>query len=105
METVYTSKYYSLSQSDSKRRFYIDFGHKTVQLSFCQLLALRQKINAIKITDHFDADLNKHGFEILMLCNKEHLFILNTFEVIDLKELVLNSFEILHQTNRTLLEV
>jgi hypothetical protein len=27
-----------------------------------------------------------------MLCNKEHLFILNTLEVLDLKKLVSNSF-------------
>ncbi|HUH46780.1 MAG TPA: hypothetical protein VLZ54_06485 [Arenibacter sp.] len=92
MSTVYQSKFYTFHQSDTERCFYIDFGQKIVKLSFCELLALRHKINSISITDHFDSDLNKHGFEILTLCNKEHLFLLNTLEVLDLKELVSHSF-------------
>nr|WP_288980687.1 hypothetical protein [uncultured Allomuricauda sp.] len=61
-------------------------------MSLCQLLALRHKVMSINIEDHFDSDLNAHGFEVLMLCNKEHLFVLNTLEILDLKTLVSNSF-------------
>lgn len=61
-------------------------------MSLCQLLSLRQKVMSISIESHFDSDLNKHGFEVLLLCNKEHLFILNTLEVLDLKKLVDNGF-------------
>ncbi|WP_421808606.1 hypothetical protein [Flagellimonas sp.] len=61
-------------------------------MSLCQLLSLRHKVMSINIESHFDSDLNAHGFEVLMLCNKEHLFILNTLEVLDLKKLVSNSF-------------
>jgi hypothetical protein len=95
MNTVYQSKFYTLNQSDVDRCFYIDFGQKVVKLSFCQLLALRQKVNSISIETHFDADLNRHGFELLMLCNKEHLFLLNTIEVLDLKHLVCHGFALL----------
>lgn len=95
MTQVYASKFYTLYQSDRDRRYYIDFGQKIVKLSFCQLLALRQKLYAISIEDHFDSDLNTHGFEILILCNKEHLFLLNTFEILDLMEMVKYSFGLL----------
>lgn len=95
MTVVYRSKFHTLFQSDLDRCFFIDFGPKTVKLSFCQLLALRHKIFSISIEDHYDSDLNKHGFEILMLCNKEHLFLLNTLEVLDLRSLVHNSFILL----------
>ncbi len=61
-------------------------------MSLCQLLSLRQKVLSISIESHFDSDLNKHGFEVLLLCNKEHLFILNTLEILDLKKLVDNGF-------------
>lgn len=61
-------------------------------MSLCQLLSLRQKVMSISIESHFDSDLNKHGFEVLLLCNKEHLFILNTLEILDLKKLVDNGF-------------
>lgn len=61
-------------------------------MSLCQLLSLRHKVMNITIEDHFDSDLNAHGFEVLMLCNKEHLFILNTLEILDLKNLIEQSF-------------
>jgi len=61
-------------------------------MSLCQLLALRHKVMNIAIEDHFDSDLNAHGFEVLMLCNKEHLFVLNTLEILDLKNLIVQSF-------------
>lgn len=92
MKAIYKSQFYALFQSQQERCFYIDFGQKTVRASFCQLLALRQKVLSIEIEDHFDSDLNQHGFELLQLCNKEHLFILNTHEVLDLKQLIQNGF-------------
>lgn len=92
MNVVYQSTYYTLYQSVKERCFYVDFGQKMVRMSLCQLLSLRYKVLSISIEDHFDGDLNRHGFEVLMLCNKEHLFVLNTFEVLDLKQLVNHSF-------------
>lgn len=92
MNVVFESTYYTLYQSSTKRRYYIDFGQKIVRMSLCELLSLRHKIMSISIEDHFDGDLNSHGFEVLMLCNKEHLFILNTLEILDLKNLIDNGF-------------
>ena len=92
MNVIFQSTYYTLYQANNERCFYLDFGQKTVRMSLCQLLSLRYKIMGINIEDHFDSDLNSHGFEVLMLCNKEHLFILNTLEILDLKNLVENSF-------------
>lgn len=92
MVEIYRSKYYSLHQAVNERAFYLDLGQKTVRMSLCQLLSLRHKVLSISIEAHFDSDLNKHGFEVLMLCNKEHLFILNTLEIIDLKNLVEHGF-------------
>ncbi|WP_405412432.1 hypothetical protein [Maribacter sp. Asnod1-A12] len=88
MKTVFRSKFYTLYQSDKEKCHYLDMEQKTIKLSFCQFLALRTKVRNISIEDHFDSNLNKHGFEILMLCNKEHLFVLNTIELLDLKSLV-----------------
>lgn len=92
MNVIVQSTYYTLYQATNERCFYIDFGQKTVRLSLCQLLALRHKVMNITIEDHFDSDLNAHGFEVLILCNKEHLFVLNTLEILDLKNLIVQSF-------------
>ncbi|CAM4296882.1 hypothetical protein ZORO111903_12180 [Zobellia roscoffensis] len=95
MERIYSTQYYTFFQSDKERCFYIDLVQKVVRLSFCQLLALRQKVWSINIENHFDDDFNPHGLEILSLCNKEHLFVLNTLEVLDLKELLTGSLFLL----------
>jgi len=92
MNVIVQSTYYTLYQAADERCFYLDFGQKIVRMSLCQLLSLRHKVMSINIESHFDSDLNAHGFVVLMLCNKEHLFILNTLEVLDLKKLVSNSF-------------
>lgn len=92
MNVIVQSTYYTLYQDTQQRCFFVDFGQKMVRMSLCQLLSLRQKVMSISIESHFDSDLNKHGFEVLMLCNKEHLFILNTFEILDLKKMVGEGF-------------
>lgn len=95
MDLLYKSYYYSSYQCDNKRCFFVDFGEKPVKLSFCQLLALRQKVNSIDLNSHFQSDENFHGIEILTLCNREHIIILNTLEVIDLKQLIKATFGML----------
>ena len=92
MNVIFQSTYYTLYQATNERCFYIDFGQKTIRMPFCQLLSLRHKVMSIDIADHFDSDLNTHGLEVLTLCNKEHLFILNTLEILDLKNLVEHGF-------------
>lgn len=44
---------------------------------------------------HFDSERNPNGLEILTFCNRRHLIVLNTYEVIDLKEMMQNAFAIL----------
>lgn len=95
MNLLYKSYYFATYQCDQSRSFFIDFGHKQVKLSFCQLLALRQKVQAIDISSHFDRDLNYSGIEILTLCNREHLFVFDTLQVIDLKQLLKATFGVL----------
>ena len=86
------SKFYSVYQSEEERSFYVDLDQKVMKLSFCQLLALRQRINEISLDSLFDAELNKHDFKILTFCNHEHLFVLNTLEILDLRSLIQNTF-------------
>jgi hypothetical protein len=95
MKLLYKSYYFSSYQCDRTRSFYIDFGHKEVKFSFCQLLSLRHKMQKINLDSHFDQDLNKNGIEILTLCNREHLFILNTLQVLDLRQLLKATFGML----------
>ncbi|WP_417885294.1 hypothetical protein [Zunongwangia sp.] len=91
MEAVFTSKYYAAYQCNQSRKIYIDFGQKTIAFTFCQLLAFRHKLNKLTIEDHINGS-NKHGIEILSLCNRQHILIFNTLEVLDAKELLIGTF-------------
>lgn len=94
MNLLFQSRYFSSYQSDNDRRFIIDFGHKSIPFSFCQLLALRQNVRKIDLDTHFSGK-NQHGMEILFLCNKEHILIFDTHQVIDLKEFIKGTFAML----------
>lgn len=94
MELLHQSKYFKISQCDLKRCFCFETAHKSVHLSFCQLLCLRNKVRKIDLEAHFD-NRNTSGLEILSFCNREHLIILNTYEVIDLKVFIESSFTLL----------
>lgn len=91
MQLLYKSQYFTSYQPEKGRYFCFDFNQKLVNLSFCQLLAFREKVKNIDLETHFNGD-NKHGIEIISLCNREHLFVFNTIEVIDLKEFIQGTF-------------
>ena len=86
MDQIFSTRFFSSYQSDFDRCFFIDFGHKKVKLDFCQLLALRHKLSTISIDEHFKKE--HPGVEIVWLCNKSHLFVFSTAELIDLRELL-----------------
>ncbi|HSP12043.1 MAG TPA: hypothetical protein VLO29_05915 [Salegentibacter sp.] len=94
MNTLYTAQNFTSSQCDTSRAFYIDFEHKIVKLSFCQLLAFREQVKNINLDAHFSGK-NKHGIEILVLCNRSHILIFDTFDCIALKELMQGTFAML----------
>lgn len=95
MNLLHQSYNFASHQCDRDRCFYIDFGKKQVKLTFCQLLSLRHKVQRINLEAHFDGKYNNSGIEILTLCNREHLFILDTKEIIELKELLRVTFGVL----------
>lgn len=94
MTLLFQSQYFTSYQAEKGRHFIFDFNHKMMKLSFCQLLAFRQKVKEIDLEKHFTGE-NVHGMEILLLCNREHMFIFNTHEVVDLKEFIQGTFAML----------
>lgn len=105
MYLLYSSRYFSIHQCDSKRCFLFDAGHKTVWLSFCELLTLRQKVNAMDLPAHFDDLKNPSGIEILFFCNTEDVLLLNTHQVIDLKEFMTGVFAIVGESGYSIHQV
>lgn len=105
MNLLHRSKFFSIYQCDSKRCFLFESEHKSVWLSFCQLLALRQKVNIIDLEAHFTDGGNLSGIEVLMFCNREHVLILDTQTLIDLKACIKNVFFRLAHSNLAIADV
>lgn len=93
-----STRFYSLREAADERCFYLDFQEKRIRLSFCQLLALRQKLIALDVASLFYDETNPHDFKILTLCNHQHLFLVSTLELIDLNYLVQNAFVSMSET-------
>ncbi|MBB4119950.1 hypothetical protein GGR32_002262 [Mesonia hippocampi] len=89
MNLLYTYQKFSIFQSDVTRNFQVDFAGKSVSMSFCELLSFREKLKRIDLQTHFEG---ADSVEILSLCNKRHLFIFDTLDIIHLKELVRGAF-------------
>ncbi|MEI6865894.1 hypothetical protein [Flavicella sp.] len=70
----------------SLNRYQLDFYGKKMLLSFCELLAFRNKIRRIDIESHFYNDHN--GIEIISLCNLKQILILETRDVLELKDVM-----------------
>lgn len=94
MNLLYQSDNFASYQCDRQRCFFLVHGDQEIRLSCCQLLALRQKVNAIDIETHFNGR-NPSGIEILSLCNRAHLLVLNTLQLLELKDLIRASFGLL----------
>ncbi|MCK8520625.1 hypothetical protein M0D21_03540 [Aquimarina sp. D1M17] len=99
MELLYTSKYYASYQSTKDRCFYIDFGHKMVKVSFCQLLSLRYKAKQLSTSQHLEYMVNHSDVTLLTFCDKEHMIVLDTLQVLDFTELIQATFTMLELNN------
>ncbi|WP_159090862.1 hypothetical protein [Aquimarina aquimarini] len=93
MDLIFSSTYYTSYQSTTERCYYIDFGHKTVKVSFCQLLSLRYKAKQMSSIEYIDNLLNKYNDTVLLtLCDNQHLILLDTLMVLDFIDFIKGTF-------------
>ncbi|WP_196887478.1 hypothetical protein [Aureivirga sp. CE67] len=94
MELLHTSTYFSSYQDAENQLFYIDFGNKIVTLTFHEFLHLKHKIRFMSSPRYLELVINSRNIEILTLCNRKHLFILDVPQILDLQNLVQNTCQI-----------
>ena len=82
------STYFSVFQHADKRSFVVDFGYRSITLTFCELLYLRKQIGKLSKHSALVEMIERGSVEIISLCNNEHFFILSPLEIIDLRELI-----------------
>ncbi|WP_128755177.1 hypothetical protein [Aquimarina sediminis] len=102
MELIFSSKYYTSYQSSTDRCYYIDFGHKTVKISFCQLLSLRYKAKKMSSIEYIEELLTHNDTVLLALCDNQHLILFDTLMVLDFVDFIKGTFAMI-ELNDTLL--
>ena len=81
-----------ISSSKNKNLFSLNFHEKEIEMKFCELLFLRNKINAINIDTHFYSDSNFFGIEIISICSLKHVLIFETEDLLSIKYVLENIF-------------
>lgn len=100
LHEVYTTAAGIVYQSDKENSLYLDFGGKYAVYTFSSFRRLKNAVDKIDIelmlTNSSHADL-----EIIFLKGCQHIYILSSFEVIELKELIHGAF-VMFQLNHIL---
>jgi len=92
MDQIFSSTYFTSFQSSSNSSFYIDFGHKTIEMSFCQLLSLRHKAKQLSSNEHIEYMLAYQDVTLLTFCDREHIVLLDTLQLLDFVALIQGTF-------------
>ena len=82
------STHFSVYQHADKRNFVIDFGARSVTLTFCELLHLRRQLFSLMEHDVLTNNIESGRSEIISLCHHEYFFMLLPLEIIELNELI-----------------
>ena len=99
------TSYYTLREASQERCYYLDSKEKRIRLTFCQLLALRERLNKISVEELFNTDKNQHDLTIVTLCGHQYFFLLSTLEVIDLKKVIRNAFVVMGLSHSPVVQV
>ncbi len=78
----------TLEKTSDKNLFNFNFYHKEIEMTFCELLIFRNKINSIDISSHFYDETNQFGVEIVSLCNLKHVLVLHTDDILKIKSIM-----------------
>lgn len=91
MEASLKNKKYCVISSE-RNSYQLDLGYKTIELTFCQLLALRKKIIYYTSFDKLEMLINGDNYVLLLVADKSHLLYLDIPQLLDLKDLIESIF-------------
>ncbi len=73
-----------ITLTKTSNKYLLNFHEKEILLNFCELLKFRNRIESIYIDAHFYNDHS--GIEIVTLCNRQHILILETTDIVVIKK-------------------
>ncbi|SEC24692.1 hypothetical protein SAMN04489761_2478 [Tenacibaculum sp. MAR_2009_124] len=91
MEVCTQKHQYRLSYS-KRNAYQLHLGHKTIQLTFCQLLAFRKKILEHTSFNGLETIINEDNFVLIFVADRNHLLLLDVSQLLELNELIQSIF-------------
>ncbi len=88
-------------QSDKENCWYIDFAGKLARFDYRSLMKLRKAVYAIDIEMILMNSEKTADLEIVFICACDHCYVLNTLQILAIRELIEGTFVML-ELNRIL---
>jgi hypothetical protein len=85
----------SIHQSDKEGCWYVDFGGKLARFDYRSLLLLKKSVYNINIEELLLKSTKSADIEIVFICACDHCYVLDTMEIIAMKELLQGTFVML----------
>jgi len=92
---VFTTSKGSVHQCDKENCWYIDFGGKVNRFDYRCLLKLKKAVYLIDIEALLLKSERSADIEIVFICACDHCYILDTLQIIAMKELLEGTFAML----------
>ncbi|MES2731537.1 MAG: hypothetical protein V4714_07305 [Bacteroidota bacterium] len=100
-QEVFSSNAGTVYQSDEEGCLYLDFAGKIARFDFVCLARLKKIVERIDIERMLLNTSNSADIEIISMCACEHCYVLDTREIVALKELLQGTF-VMFQLNNIL---
>lgn len=91
----------SVFQSDKENCWYIDFAGKLARFDYRSMMKLRKAVYAIDIEKILLNSEKTADLEIVFICACDHCYVLNTLQILAIRELIEGTFVML-ELNRIL---
>ena len=91
MEVCTQRRQYRLSYS-KRNAYQLHLEHKTIDLTFCQLLAFRKKVFKHTTFQALETLVNEDNFVLLFVADNAHLLLLDVPQLLELRDLVQSLF-------------
>jgi len=95
LDEVFTTSQGSIHQCDKENCWYVDFGGKVNRFDYRCLLKLKKAVYHIDIEALLLKSERSADIEIVFICACDHCYVLDTLQIIAMKELLEGTFAML----------
>ena len=93
VQNIYSNNDFAIAYDEKINAFHLKYATESLELRFCELMALKRKIYAIDIIGMFDA--SNPDLEIITLSGCNRILVLSLEHILQLRDLLSGTFTML----------